>query len=155
MFLLASLILLFIVIWLFFNALNEKRWVDAHNHDETVASDPGLLPGFTALTGTGGGLDDAKAQAGEKLQGALQKAKAGSAKLKERAADENDGLGKAVARTKDVTGKAKEKSVELGSTLAEKSAPMREKVAEKGGPLWEKFSAKSDELSGKIRDKLS
>lgn len=155
MFLLASLILLFIVIWLFLNALNEKRWVDAHSHDEAVAADPGLLPGFTALTGTGGGLEAAKAQAGTKLQTAVEKAKEGSAKLKERAGDENDSIGKAVARTKDVTEKAKERTAEISSKVVEKSGPMREKVAEKGGPLWEKFSTKSEEVTSKIRDKLS
>lgn len=49
----ASLCLLAIAAWLFFNALNERRWVKAHSHDETVASDEGLLPSFTALTRSG------------------------------------------------------------------------------------------------------
>lgn len=46
----ATLCLLAIAAWLFFNALNEMRWVQAHSHDETVASDEGLLPSFTAMT---------------------------------------------------------------------------------------------------------
>lgn len=155
MFLLACLILLFITAWLFMNGLNEKRWVDAHSHDEAVAADQGLLPGFTALTGTGGGLESAKSQAGSKLQGAMDKAKEGSAKLRDRAGDENDSIGKAVSKTKDATGKAVEKTSELSSKVMEKSGPLREKVAEKGGPLWEQITKKTEEVSGKIREKLS
>ena len=49
----STLCLLFIAAWLFFNALNEKRWVEAHSHDESVASDEGLLGGFSLRTGTG------------------------------------------------------------------------------------------------------
>ncbi len=48
----ATLCLLAIAAWLFFNALNERRWVQAHSHDETVASDEGLLASFTSLTRT-------------------------------------------------------------------------------------------------------
>jgi len=46
----STLCLLAIAAWLFFNALNERRWVEAHSHDETVASDEGLLPSFTTRT---------------------------------------------------------------------------------------------------------
>ena len=49
----STLCLLCIAAWLFFNALNEKRWVEAHSHDESVASDEGLLGGFSLRTGTG------------------------------------------------------------------------------------------------------
>jgi len=49
----ATICLLAIAAWLFFNALNERRWVQAHSHDETVASDEGLLPNFTAMTRSG------------------------------------------------------------------------------------------------------
>ena len=34
----ATLCLLAVAAWLFFNALNERRWVEAHSHDETVAA---------------------------------------------------------------------------------------------------------------------
>lgn len=50
----ATLCLLAIAAWLFFNALNERRWVETHKHDETVASDEGLFASLTALTGTAG-----------------------------------------------------------------------------------------------------
>ena len=45
--------LLAIAAWLIFNALNERRWVEAHSHDETVASDDGLFGGFTQRAGSG------------------------------------------------------------------------------------------------------
>lgn len=48
----ATLCLLAVAAWLFFNALNERRWVESHSHDETVASDEGLLANYTALTRT-------------------------------------------------------------------------------------------------------
>jgi len=43
----ATICLLAIAAWLFFNALNERRWVEAHSHDETVAADKGLFPSFS------------------------------------------------------------------------------------------------------------
>lgn len=46
----ATLCLLAVSAWLFFNALNERRWVNTHLHDETVASDQGFLPNFTTMT---------------------------------------------------------------------------------------------------------
>lgn len=55
-----SLFLLAIAAWFFFNALNERRWVEAHSHDETVASDEGLLSGLTMRTGTGPQSPDGK-----------------------------------------------------------------------------------------------
>ena len=45
----ATLCLLAIAAWLFFNALNERRWVEAHSHDESVRADPGILPDFSAM----------------------------------------------------------------------------------------------------------
>ena len=50
----ATLCLLVLAAWLFFNALNERRWVQAHSHDETVASDEGLLPSFSRRKGVVG-----------------------------------------------------------------------------------------------------
>ncbi len=52
--------LLALAAWLFFNALNERRWVQAHSHDEAVASDEGLLANFTMRTGTGAVGPDGK-----------------------------------------------------------------------------------------------
>jgi len=47
---LISLILIGIAAWLILNGINEKQWVDAHLHDETVASDKGLFHSFSGLT---------------------------------------------------------------------------------------------------------
>lgn len=46
----ASLCLLAVIAWLFLNALNERRWVQSHSHDESVAADKGFLPDFSNLT---------------------------------------------------------------------------------------------------------
>ncbi|MFK7994734.1 MAG: hypothetical protein AB8B87_11395 [Granulosicoccus sp.] len=48
-----TIFLLIVAAWLFFNALNERRWVQAHSQDETVAADKGLFPAFSTRTGTG------------------------------------------------------------------------------------------------------
>ncbi|MGQ7844274.1 hypothetical protein ACUNV4_07355 [Granulosicoccus sp. 3-233] len=69
----ATLCLLAIAAWLFFNALNERRWVEAHSHDETVASDEGLLANFTALTRTANPTGDPNAP-GEVVQTPLGRA---------------------------------------------------------------------------------
>lgn len=59
----ATLCLLAVAAWLFFNAMNERRWVQAHSHDETVASDEGLLANYTALTRTASPTGDPNAPA--------------------------------------------------------------------------------------------
>ena len=46
---LITLFLLAVFVWLLLNGINEKQWVDAHMHDENVASDKGLFASFTAL----------------------------------------------------------------------------------------------------------
>ena len=49
----ATLCLLAVAAWLIMNGLNEKAWVDAHSHDDSVAADKGLLASFSTRTGTG------------------------------------------------------------------------------------------------------
>lgn len=56
----ATLCLLIIAAWLLFNGLNERRWVIAHSHDETVANDEGLLMGLSSLTRSGMPVGDGK-----------------------------------------------------------------------------------------------
>ena len=46
---LISLFLIALFAWLLLNGINEKQWVDAHMHDENVASDEGLFASFTGL----------------------------------------------------------------------------------------------------------
>ncbi|PID60651.1 MAG: hypothetical protein CSB44_09735 [Gammaproteobacteria bacterium] len=49
-----TLCLLFVAAWLFFNAMNEREWVQAHIHDDLVAADKGLFPALDGLTGGAG-----------------------------------------------------------------------------------------------------
>lgn len=91
-----TLCLLAVAAWLFFNALNERRWVDDHSHDETVASDEGLLAGFTAKTRTALTEGDGKVSM--------------------------DKVNSGVARAVSV---AKEKSTELGKKMETKIASVR------------------------------
>lgn len=42
----STLCILAVAAWLFFNALNERRWIEAHKDEEGVSNDPGLIPGF-------------------------------------------------------------------------------------------------------------
>ena len=45
----ATLCLLALAAWLFFNGLNERRWVEAHMDDQSVVSDEGLFPKYSRL----------------------------------------------------------------------------------------------------------
>lgn len=103
MFLLSSLILLFIVAWLFFNALNEKRWVDAHRHDETVAADPGILPDLSQIFG-GGDSGSVIEKTGARLKSTASDV---TSNLKQRAGDENDPIGRVVAKGSEMREKAR------------------------------------------------
>ena len=44
-----TLCLLATFAWFLFNAINERRWVEAHSHDEAVARDEGFLPSFSSV----------------------------------------------------------------------------------------------------------
>lgn len=46
---LISLLLIALFAYLLLNGINEKQWVDAHMHDETVSSDKGLFASFTEM----------------------------------------------------------------------------------------------------------
>ncbi len=46
----ATLCLLALAAWLFLNALNERRWVEAHQDDQIVAADEGLVPAYSRLS---------------------------------------------------------------------------------------------------------
>lgn len=99
----ATLCLLAIAAWLFFNALNERRWVEAHKHDETVASDEGLLAGFTALTGSashdGAGRGNAASPLGRALGKVQQSASQAGARLQEQRAAAARGEDTIIGRT--------------------------------------------------------
>jgi len=110
MFYLAFILFAGLIVWLIMNGLNEMRWVQAHSHDEEVAADPGILPNFSDLTGTGEKIKE-KTKAALQDDGALGKAKQKAQDMKE------DGvLGKAKQKAQDsmkedgVLGKAKQKA---------------------------------------------
>jgi Rad3-related DNA helicase len=127
-----TLCLLTVALWLFFNALNERRWVEAHSHDETVASDEGLLPSLTGLTKTAntspdGGtpsygqetaLDRAAAKlkiSSEKLGGQVTDAKKSAGEMYERARQSEGALGE-----NSTVGRLASKTREKASALNQK-----------------------------------
>jgi hypothetical protein len=112
---LVSLILIGIIVWLFMNALNEKQWVDAHSHDDEVASDPGLFGSFTDATGTGSGPSLGDGSNKEKLQNA-------AAGVKQKTAQTGEMLGEklAAARNSDMAGQLKDKTSDLSKQVKTK-----------------------------------
>ena len=159
-----SLCLLAVFAWLVFNGLNERRWVQAHAHDETVASDEGLLPSLSSLTGSGG-LPGVAASAGagltktmhtvrEKSGPALERVKEKSGPALEKVREKS---GPALEKIKEKSGptleKVKEKSGPALEKIKEKSGPALEKVKEKSGPAFEKVKEKSGPAFDKIKEK--
>ena len=137
-----TLCLLAVFAWLVFNGLNERRWVQAHAHDETVASDEGLLPSLSSLTGSGG-LPGVAASAGAGLTKTMHTVKEKSGPALERVKEKS---GPALEKVKEKSGPALEK-------IKEKSAPTLEKVKEKSGPAFEKVKEKSGPALEKIKEK--
>ncbi len=91
-----TLFLIALFAWFLLNGLSEKQWVDAHMHDETVASDKGLFASFTAL-GDGDGED----KVGNVMQNLKKKSSEASSALGEKISD---------ARQSDTAGKMREKT---------------------------------------------
>ena len=91
-----TLCLLATFAWFLFNALNEKRWVEAHSHDEAVASDEGFLPSFTQM----------KSKVGPDAEGKVS------------ISEENSRFARAVAKVQEKTSKA-------GDYLEQKAAAAR------------------------------
>lgn len=50
MFWIATICLLAVISWILFDAVNERRWVEAHQDDESVAADKGLAPKYSQLS---------------------------------------------------------------------------------------------------------
>lgn len=126
----ATLCLLAIAVWLFFNALNERRWVEAHSHDETVASDEGLLANFTALTRTSVPAGDPNApgeviqtplgQAVSKVQETTARAKARIQEQREAAArGEETVIGRTYAKVTDKDGVVRQTADRFATGIGE------------------------------------
>jgi len=137
-----TLCLLAVFAWLLFNGLNERRWVQAHSHDETVASDEGLLPSLSSVTGSGG-LPEMTAAAGAGLTKTMHNVRE---KTTDAVGTMRDKSGPALERVKEKSGPALER-------MKEKSAPALEKVKEKSGPAIDKFKEKSGPAFDKVKEK--
>lgn len=90
----ATLCLLFLAAWLFLNALNERRWVQANSHDESVASDDGLFAGTVSR------VQEKTSQYGERFfESSAAAARLGDDEPRPQSAkEENSFFGRAVAR---------------------------------------------------------
>jgi len=93
---LITLFLLALFAWLLLNGLNEKQWVDAHMHDENVASDKGLFASFTAL-----GDGDEEDKVGNVVANLKKKSSEASAVIGEKVSD---------ARQSDTAAKMRDKT---------------------------------------------
>lgn len=161
-----TLCLLAVFAWLLFNGLNERRWVQAHAHDETVASDEGLLPSFSSATGSGG-LPGVTASAGAGLTKTMQSVRE---KTTEAVGNVREKSGPALEKVKEKSGsalenvreksgpaleKVKEKSESAFEKVKEKSGPALENVKEKSGPALDKVKAKSGEYKERFAERHS
>ena len=163
----ATLCLLAIAAWLFFNALNERRWVEAHSHDETVAADPGILPDFSRLTSSaraeGRGkvsIDEedsrfarAVAKVREKTEKAGERIERRAAEARER--DEGETFfGRAVAK---VGGRVRELDDRLDSRMKRSSESRVDSVTEEDSLLGRaaaRVARKEEEVGARTRERV-
>jgi len=105
---LITLFLLGVAAWLLLNGLNEKQWVDAHQHDDDVAKDEGLFKSLTNLT---------SAKDGERGEGDLV------SNVKQRTADAGNKLGERLteARNSDTADKLRSKPTKTVFTTKSKT----------------------------------
>jgi len=89
-----SLCLIVLATWLILNALNERRWVEDHSHDETVASDEGIFDSAVQR------VQQKTASFGEKfIETKASEARLGDDETKPKSVrEENSMFGRAVAR---------------------------------------------------------
>ncbi len=156
-----TLCLLAVAAWLFFNALNERRWVEAHSHDETVASDEGLMPSLTARTKTASSADSgtpgysgdsAITRASDKLKGAKQKASDmyERAKQPDGALSEDSFAGRTMSKAKEQASKLNKK-IDAGMKSA---SSVKDGSAESEGSVLGRAAAKSGDLTQKAAQKV-
>lgn len=142
MFFLAFILFAILIAWLVINGLNEMRWVQAHSHDEEVASDKGIIPSKDDLMharenfkektknamADDGIVGRAKQSAKDSVKedGILGKAKQGA----QNSLKEDGVLGKAKQKVQDggYLDKAKELGKGAGEKLKEAGAAAKNKV---------------------------
>lgn len=100
---LITLFLIALFAWLLLNGINEKQWVDAHMHDENVASDKGLFASFTAL-----GEGDEEDKVGNVV-----------ANVKRKSAEAGSKMGEKLTEAR---------SSEAAAKMREKTSGMRERI---------------------------
>jgi len=174
-----TLFLLVVAAWLFFNALNERRWVQAHSHDETVAADQGFLPSFSTRTGSGTPTPDGKVSISQenspfaRAVGAIQSMTAGYGekffessaaaariddpeKRPRSAREENTLFGRAVARVSEKVDRMDEK---LDVKIKEASSQTRSSAGSAGtgegvvARVSRKVAATSDGLAKRLANR--
>lgn len=131
-----TICLLLVFAWLLFNGLNERRWVKAHSHDESVASDEGLLYNLSARKNSGtaeGGTASADEQSlfGRTVARVSESSAKFDQRLREKintasndpasGPDDDATAGNFVART---TRKVAQRSDDLGKLVAERAKSM-------------------------------
>lgn len=140
----ASLCLLAVIAWLFFNGLNERRWVESHSHDETVAADKGILPDLSHVAervkvATDGKVSTEKASAQFDKVATTVRAKTGQASEK---------IGQVVADAR-----SQNSDTSIGRTSAKVSAAQQqigEKWREHSGRIASKVSSKLDRADSAV-----
>ena len=170
-----TLCLLAVAAWLFFNALNERRWVDAHSHDETVASDEGLLAGFTGKTRTAQMQGDGKisidqensgfaravsvvqektAKMGEKLESKIASARMSDSDRPASAGEENTLFGRVVAK---VGAKAASIDDKLDTKMKAAAVGATSSAGDdgQGGTFFERTSRKVTQRSEEITQRVA
>jgi len=163
-----TLCLLAVALWLFFNALNERRWVEDHSHDETVASDEGLLASLTGSTKTAGTsfgsgnesvidrtaakLKTSSDKLGEQVSGAKKSAEEmyERAKQSDGALGENSTVGRLAAKTKE---KASDLNKKLDSGMKSASSLATGRPDADGNN--ESFLKKAAATSGSVTQKVA
>lgn len=147
-----TLCLLFVIAWLLFNGLNERRWVKAHSHDETVASDEGLMYSLSAATRSGNPSSGSSGETQDNLFGkVLTKVKDGSSEYDRRLREKLQ-AGKAAMAAGDGSGEGffERTTRKVAST----SDNLSQKVAARAKNLSEGESVFGD-MSGKLSGGMS
>lgn len=142
-----TLCLLATFAWFLFNAINEKRWVDAHSHDEAVARDQGFLPSFSSVKSAVSSDADGKvslSQENTRLARAVAKVQEKTAKASgyiERKAAEGRGDGTRPASVRDedsffgrTAAKVAGASDAIGSKLDERMRKASERTSRSDEP---------------------
>jgi len=173
----ATLCLLAVAAWLIFNGINERRWVQAHSDDETVAADSGFLPDFSKAVAKrrveGDGrvpiseentrfaravakVQEKTAKMGDKLEARAQAARADDTRPAGSAADEPDFFGRSVNKVRQATDAVGAKLDERmrRERMKGEEAPAGRSIAEEDG-LFPSAVAWVSQKSGEVGERIA